>query len=78
MFGPSKLTVQLVASGLVLVGGVSACVVRDSRIEKRGETKMAAKIEKATNETVKKASDAGRKSADPKSGGVRNPYYRPD
>lgn len=78
MFGLSKLTVQLVASGLVVLGGVSACVVRDKRIEQRGGQKVAEKIEKATNETVRKAGDAGRKSADPKSSGVRNPYYRPD
>ncbi len=76
MFGLSKLTVQLVASGLVVVSGVSACVIRDKRIEQRGGQKVAEKIEKATNETVRKADAAGRKSA--AGGGVRNPYDRPD
>jgi hypothetical protein len=74
MFGLSKLTMQLVASGLVVLGGVSACVIRDKRIEQRGGQKVAEKIEKATNEAVRKADAAGRKSA--AGGGVRNPHYR--
>jgi hypothetical protein len=69
---------KLIGGGVAVSVLVGSCVARDWRIEQRGGQKVAQKIEKATNETIKKADSAGRKSADPNSGGVRNPYYRPD
>jgi hypothetical protein len=63
-----------VVAGLVAFGGWRLWDVSKQRAI--GAEKAVAKIEKATNDAVKKADAAGRKSA--AGGGVRNPYYRAD
>lgn len=44
--------------------------------EKKGAERVTAQIEEATNEAVSNANSAGSKSSNPKSRGVRSPYYR--
>lgn len=47
-----------------------------SHYRKQGAERVEARIEKATNDAVKKAARAGNKSSDPQSRGVLNPNYR--
>lgn len=61
-----------VVAGLVAFGGWRLWDVSKQRAI--GETRAVVKIQKATNETIRKADAAGRKSA--AGGGVRNPHYR--
>jgi hypothetical protein len=60
----------------ILVALVAFDRVRIWNAETRGGEKVAAKIEKATNEKLDRAGAAARKSA--AGGGVLNPYYRGD
>lgn len=63
------------AVALVVVG---SCMLRDASIRNEGAQKAVAKIEKANKHAVKKADEVGRKSRDPASRGVRDPYYAAD
>lgn len=73
MIMPS-LTRGLVAAAVAMV--VMAFISARSALIDKGEARAVAKVEKR-NETVrKKATAAGRKSADPASSGVLNPYIR--
>ena len=47
-----------------------------SHYRKQGAERVEARIEKATNDAVKKAARAGNKSSDTQSRGVLNPNYR--
>lgn len=64
----------IVSAILLAVVGLRACDVQKQR--RIGYDRHAAQVETATNESVSKAGRAGRKSADPDAGGMRNPHYR--
>jgi hypothetical protein len=70
----SLLTRIGIAAGFVAVI-VGSCALRDASLRKEGAAKAVAKIEKANKNAVKKADEVGRKSRDPASRGVRDPYY---
>jgi len=65
---------------LALAAAISMAVMallssRSALIDK-GEARAVAKVEKRNDTVRKRAKDAGRKSADPQSPGVLNPYFR--
>jgi len=64
-----------IALGAGIVASLVALRVYDTSKQRAiGAQRAVAKIERATNEAVRKADSAGRKSA--AGGGVRNPHYR--
>jgi hypothetical protein len=66
--------VPIGAGVAIVVAFVAWDRVRIWNAEARGGEKVAAKIEKATNEKLDRAGSAARKSA--AGGGVSSPYYR--
>lgn len=78
MFGLSRLALQLIASGVISLGLVTSCVVRDRSIENRGAAKQSAKIEKANDHAAKLGSGAARKSGDDRVRGQLDPTTRND
>jgi hypothetical protein len=63
--------------GLALVVGIVAWDrVRIWNAETRGEDRAIVKLEKNNARVSSAARNAGRKSLDPQSGGLLNPYYR--
>lgn len=69
---------KLAGAGVIAVMGVSACMLRDASIEKRGEAKAVTKIEKATDNAAQSGKRAATQSAAPGVRGVRDPYTRND
>lgn len=69
---------KLAGSGLVAVIGVSACMVRDASLQKKGGEKRQAQIEKATDNASKAGKRAADRAADPGVRGRRDPSTRDD
>ena len=69
---------QFVAAGAIVAVAVTSCVVRDHRIEKRGEAKAVAKIEKANDNATKAGKRAAQRSRDDGVRGQRDPSTRDD
>jgi uncharacterized membrane protein len=66
-----------IGAGLALVLGLFAWdFVRIQKAETRGEDRAIVKVEKNNARVSTAARSAGRKSLDPQSGGLLNPYYR--
>lgn len=69
---------QFIAAGAVVSIAVTSCVVRDHRIEKKGEAKAVTKIEKANDNAAKQGKRAAERSTDSRVRGQRDPSTRDD
>lgn len=69
---------QLVAAGVGVSVIITSCVVRDHRIEKKGEAKAVTKIEKANDNAAKQGKRAAERSTDSRVRGQRDPSTRDD
>lgn len=69
---------KIITSASIVLVLVSSCMLRDSSLRSQGAEKAVAKIEKANKHAVQKADEVGRKSRDPATRGVRDPYYSAD
>lgn len=63
------------ALGAGIIGSLIALRACDKQQQRAA---VVAEIRQATDETIRKSDSAGRKSADPRSRGVLNPYTRRD
>ena len=72
MIAPWQILAIIAAVG-VLFGSFA---LREKSVELRGRKIERAATAKATHERTSKADAAGRKSADPAAGGLRNPNYK--